>query len=68
MTQWLRVILGTQGGSVSVWLVRLTTKLATRVRFPLQAELSTDDSVLGGNLSGYCYQQYQPRLINQGVK
>ena len=43
-----------------------TTKLVTWGRSPVVAGLSTDYSVLGGNLPGYCYQQYQPRLDNQG--
>ena len=30
------------------------------------AEILTDYSVLGGNLTRYCYQQYRPRLDNQG--
>ena len=37
------------------WLVRLTTNLATRVRFPVAAGLSTDYFMLGGTLTGYCY-------------
>ena len=28
--------------------------------------LSTDYLVLGGNLTGYCYQQYRPRLDDWG--
>ena len=52
--------------SVAEWLVRWTTKPATRVRFPVAVRLSTDYSMLGGNLSGYCFQQYRPRLDNQG--
>ena len=33
------------------WLLRWTTKLATRVRSPVAVELSTDYSVVGGNLT-----------------
>ena len=49
------------------WLVPWTKKLATRVRSQVAAGLSTDYSVLGGNLTGYCYQQYWPRLDNRRV-
>ena len=54
------------GGSVAEWFVRWTTKLATRVRFRVAAGLPTGYSVLGGNLTGYCCQQYRPRLDNRG--
>ena len=40
------------------WFVRWTTKLATRVRSRVAAGLPTGYSVLGGNLTGYCCQQY----------
>ena len=52
------------GGSVVEWLVRWITKLATRVRFPVAAGLSTASA--SGDLTGYCYQQYLPRLDNRG--
>ena len=45
---------------------RWTTKLATRVRSLAAAGLPTGYSVLDGNLTGYCYQQYRPRLDNRG--
>ena len=48
------------------WFVRLTTKLANRVRSRVAAGLLTGYSVLGGSLTGYCYQQYRPRLDNRG--
>ena len=48
------------------WFVRWTTKLATRVRSRVAAGLPTGYSVLGGNLTGYCCQQYRPRLDNRG--
>ena len=48
------------------WLVCWTTKLATQVKFSVEAELLTDYSVLGVNLAGYFYQQYWPRLDNWG--
>ena len=53
-------------GSVAEWFVRLTTKLVTRVRSRVAAGLPTGYSVLGGNLFGYCCQQYRPRLDNLG--
>ena len=37
-----------------------------RVRFPVAAGLLTNYSVLGGHLTGYCFQQYWPRLDNRG--
>ena len=46
--------------------VRWTTKLATRVRSRVAAGLPTDYSVLGGNRTGYCYEQYGPRRDNRG--
>ena len=46
--------------------VRLTIKLATRVRSWVVEGLSTDTTVLGSNPTGYCYQQYRPRLDNRG--
>ena len=49
-----------------VVIVRWTTKLATRVRSTVATGLSNDFSVLGGNPSGYCYQDYWPRLDNLG--
>ena len=49
-------------GSLAEWLVHWTRKLATLVHSQVAAGLSTDYSVLGGNLTGYCYQQYWPRL------
>ena len=55
-----------EGGSVAEWFVRWTTKLATRVRSRVAAGLPTGYSVLGGNLTGYCCQQYRPRLDNRG--
>ena len=48
------------------WFVSDSTKLATRVRAQLAVGLSTGYSVLAGNPTGYCYQQYQPRLDNRG--
>ena len=54
------------GGSVAEWFVRWTTKLATRVRSRVALGLPTGYSVLGGNLTGYCCQQYRPRLDNRG--
>ena len=36
------------------------------VRFPVEAEISTDYSVLSGSLKGYCYQLYKPRPDNRG--
>ena len=48
------------------WFVRWTTKLATRVRSRLAAGLPTCYSVLGGNLTGNCCQQYWPSLDNRG--
>ena len=48
------------------WFVRWTTKLATGVRSRVAAGLPTGYSVLGGNLTGYCCQQYRPRLDNGG--
>ena len=47
------------------WFVRWTTKLATPVRSRVAAGLSTGYSVLGGNLTGYCFQQYRQRLHNR---
>ena len=63
-----RVICGVkrEGGSVAELLVRWTTKLATQVRFPEAADYRLIISVLGGNLTRYCYQQYRPRLDNWG--
>ena len=46
--------------------VHWTTKLATRVRSRVVVGLPTDYSVLGGNLTRYCCQQYRPRLDNRG--
>ena len=46
--------------------MRWTTKLAIRVRSRVAAGLPTGYSVLGGNLTGYCCQQYRPRLDNRG--
>ena len=37
-----------------------------RFRFRVLAGLPTGYSVLGGNLAGFCYQQYRPRLDNWG--
>ena len=54
------------GGSVAEWFVRWTTKLAIRVRSRVAAGLPTGYSGLGGNLTGYCCQQYRPRLDNRG--
>ena len=54
------------GGSVAEWFVRWTTKLAIRVRSRVAAGLPTGYSGLGGNLIGYCCQQYRPRLDNRG--
>ena len=51
---------------MSQWFVRWTTRLATRVRYQVAAGLPTCYSVLGGNLAGYCCQQYRPRLDNRG--
>ena len=48
------------------WFVRWTTKLATRVQSRVAARLQTGYSVIGGNLTGYCYQQYRSRLDNRG--
>ena len=55
-----------EDGSVAEWFVPWTTKLATRVRSRVAAGLATGYSVLGGNLTRYCCQQYQPRLDNRG--
>ena len=55
-----------RGGSGAELFVHWTTKLATRVRSRVAAGLPTGYSVLGGNLTGYCYQQYRPRLGNPG--
>ena len=52
--------------SDSEWFVRWTTKLATRVRSRVAAGLPTGYSVPGTNLTGYCCQQYRPRLDNRG--
>ena len=57
---------GYKGGSVAEWFVRWIRKLATRVRARVAAGLPTGYPVLGGNLTGYCYQQYRPRLDNRG--
>ena len=46
--------------------MRWTTKLAIRVRSRVAAGLPTGYSGLGGNLTGYCCQQYRPRLDNRG--
>ena len=43
------------------WFVRWTMKLATQVRSRVVVGLPTGYSVLGGNLTEYCYQQYQPQ-------
>ena len=51
------------GGSVAEWFVRWTTELATRDRTRVAAGLPTGYSVLGGNLTEYCYQKYQPDCI-----
>ena len=48
------------------WFVHWTTKLAIRVRSRVAAGLPTGYSGLGGNLTGYCCQQYRPRLDNRG--
>ena len=48
------------------WFVRWTTKLAIRVRSRVAAGLPTGYSGLDGNLTGYCCQQYRPRLDNRG--
>ena len=45
---------------------RGVTKLAIRVRSRVAAGLPTGYSGLGGNLTGYCCQQYRPRLDNRG--
>ena len=55
-----------RGGSVAEWFVRWTTRLAIRVRSRVAAGLPTGYSGLGGNLTGYCCQQYWPRLGNRG--
>ena len=55
-----------QGGSVAEWFVRWTTKLAIRVRSRVAAGLPNGYSGLGGNLTGYCCQQYRPRLDYRG--
>ena len=55
-----------QCGSVAEWFVRWTTKLATRVQSRVAAGLPTGHSGLGGNLTGYCCQQYLPRLDDPG--
>ena len=54
------------GGCVAEWFVRWTTKLAIRVRSRVAAGLPTGYSGQGGNLTGYCCQQYRPRLDNRG--
>ena len=46
--------------------MRWTTKLAIRVRSRVVAGLPTGYSGLGGNLTGYCFQQYRSRLDNRG--
>ena len=46
--------------------MRWTAKLAIRVRSRVAAGLPTGYSGLGGNLTGYCCQQYWPRLDNRG--
>ena len=46
--------------------MRWTTKLAIRVRSRVAAGLPTGYSRLCGNLTGYCCQQYRPRLDNRG--
>ena len=59
-------LISSRGDSVAEWFVRWTTKLATRVRSRVAVGLPTGYSVLGGNLTGYCCQQYRPRLDNRG--
>ena len=46
--------------------MRWTAKLATWNLTRVAAGLPTGYSVLGGNLTGYCNQQYRPRLDNRG--
>ena len=48
------------------WFVRWTKELATRDRTRVAAGQPTGHSVMDGNLTGYCYQQYRPRLDNRG--
>ena len=48
------------------WFVRWTTKLATLVQTRVTTGRPTGYSVLGGYLTGCCYQQYRPRLDNRG--
>ena len=68
MTLRLRILhlTSTTVGSVAEWFVRWTTKLATRVRPRVAAGLPTGYSMLGGNLTGNCFQQNRPRLDNRG--
>ena len=47
------------------WFVHWTTMLATQIQSLVAAGLPTDYSLLGGNLVGYSYQQYRPRLDNR---
>ena len=49
-------------------IVDWTMRLATLVRSRVAVGLPTVYSVQGGNLTGYCYQQYRPRLDNRGGK
>ena len=53
--------------SVAEWFGRWNTELANRIRSRVAAGLLTGYSVLSGNLSGYCHQQYRPRLDNREV-
>ena len=46
--------------------MRWTSKLANWVQSRVAAGLPTDYSVLGGNTTRYCGQQYLPRLDNLG--
>ena len=48
------------------WFECWATKLATRVRSQVATGLPTGNLVMGGTLTGYCYQQYRPRLDNRG--
>ena len=65
-TQWRYVLENCFGGTVAEWFVRWTTKRTTRDRSRVAAELPTGYSMLGGNLTGNCCQQYRPRLDNRG--
>ena len=48
------------------WFVGWTTKLANPVRSRVAAGPLTGYSVMGGNLTRFCYPQYRPRLDNRG--